>query len=231
MGGDIGVRSKSAAESLPDMEDGAGRSQKTLSFYLGMKRFIDILLSGTGLVVLSPVMCILAICVRLTSKGPAFFLQTRVGKNGKPFTIFKFRSMVDGADNLEKYLTPELYARYLKDRKLTNDPRVTFFGQILRKTSLDELPQLLNILRGDMSLIGPRPLLPDEIISYGPVYALYTQLRPGLTGLWQIKSRNVTTLSERSKLDEEYYRRRSFRFDLYIFFKTFETVFSKKGAC
>lgn len=231
MGGDIGVRSKSAAESLPDMEDGAGRSQKTLSFYLGMKRFIDILLSGTGLIVLSPVMCILAICVRLTSKGPAFFLQTRVGKNGKPFTIFKFRSMVDGADNLEKYLTPELYARYLKDRKLANDPRVTFFGQILRRTSLDELPQLLNILFGDMSLIGPRPLLQDEIVAYGPAYFLYAQLRPGLTGLWQIKSRNVTTLSERSKLDEEYYRRKSFRFDLYIFFKTFKTVFSKKGAC
>lgn len=227
MEGDIKAASP-VADYLPGETVETNHAPK---FYLLKKRCADIVLSGVGLVISAPVIFLIAVCIRLTSKGPAFFLQTRVGKNGAPFTIFKFRSMVDGADDLKKHLSSELYACYLEKRKLANDPRVTPFGQILRKTSLDELPQLLNILRGDMSLIGPRPLLPDEIVSYGPVYALYTQLRPGLTGLWQIKSRSFTTLPERAKLDAEYYRRRSTLFDLYIFFNTFRTVLSAKGAC
>lgn len=231
MGGDIGVRSKSAAESLPDMEDGAGRSQKTLSFYLGMKRFIDILLSGTGLVVLSPVMCILAICVRLTSKGPAFFLQTRVGKNGKPFTIFKLRTMFSGAQDLSKSLTRAQYIQFQKDRKLTYDPRVTRFGDFLRRTSLDELPQLLNILKGDMSFVGPRPIVADELEKYKQYLFAYLDVKPGLTGMWQVNGRSTTTYDERVNLDMLYYQNRTFQLDIKLILNTFKIVFSKKGAC
>lgn len=199
--------------------------------YLFLKRFFDVTCAAIALVPLCIPMLVIAVCIRMTSPGKAFFLQNRVGKDGKPFTIYKFRSMVNGADDLKKHLSPELYAKYMRDRKLEHDPRVTDFGEMLRRTSLDELPQLINILLGHMSFVGPRPLLEDEVFTYGSAFDLYKQMKPGLTGLWQIESRHFTVLTERAKMDTTYYLNRSLRLDGYIFFKTFAVVFSKKGAC
>lgn len=198
--------------------------------YVCTKRTFDVIGASIALIFFCIPMLVIALCIRMTSPGKALFLQKRVGKNGKLFTIYKFRSMVDGAHDLKKHLSPKLYAQYMRDRKLEHDPRVTPLGGVLRKTSLDELPQLLNILRGDMSFIGPRPLLEDEIFAYGSNFTLYKEMKPGLTGLWQVRSRHFTVLSERSKLDEDYYQHRCIRFDLRIFWKTFAVVFNKNGA-
>lgn len=215
----------------------ANRSVVPLEFrkpnfaYVFSKRTFDIVGASIALVLFCIPMLVISICIRATSPGKALFMQKRVGINGKLFTIYKFRSMVDGAHDLKKHLSPKLYKQYMRDRKLVNDPRITSFGSLLRKTSLDELPQLLNILRGEMSFVGPRPLLEDEVFAYGAAFALYKTMQPGLTGLWQVRSRHFTALSERAKLDETYYQHRCIRFDLLIFWKTFAVVFHKKGAC
>ena len=140
------------------------RKGKRKSIYPRVKRVLDVLISATALLVIWPVLLIIALLVHLDG-GPAFFTQKRVGRNGRLFRLYKFRSMKVGADKLENFLTPEELAEYRKDYKLKNDPRVSKLGNFLRKSSLDELPQLWNIIRGDMSLVGPRPLLPSELTS------------------------------------------------------------------
>lgn len=195
------------------------------------KRGFDLICAAVSIVLLCIPMLVVALLVCKTSPGGAIFKQKRVGKSGKFFTIFKFRTMVDGADDLKAHLSPRQYKQYLHHRKLKEDPRVTPLGAKLRKTSLDELPQLFNILCGQMSFIGPRPLLEEEIDGYGSAFPVYKEMKPGLTGLWQIESRSRTLLSERAKMDRAYYLQRSFWLDLKIFFKTFQVVLSKKGAC
>jgi Undecaprenyl-phosphate galactose phosphotransferase WbaP len=175
----------------------------------------------------------ISILIKLDSPGPVFYHQTRIGRFGRKFYVYKFRTMVQNADQiLENYLdgSPELKAQWLATHKLKQDPRVTRLGVTLRKLSLDELPQLWNIIKGEMSLIGPRPIVDAEVEKYGKCFDLYIQVRPGLTGLWQVSGRNDTTYERRVELDEYYIRNRSLKLDLHILWKTVFVVLSKDGA-
>lgn len=173
------------------------------------------------------------ILIKLDSRGPVFYRQVRIGRFGRKFHVYKFRTMVQNADHiLQSYLerNPELRAEWLATHKLKQDPRVTRIGSILRKLSLDELPQLWNIIIGDMSLIGPRPIVDAEVEKYGKCFDLYIQVRPGLTGLWQVSGRNDTTYERRVELDEYYILNRSLKLDLQILWKTVFVVLRKDGA-
>ena len=198
--------------------------------YIYVKRGRDVILSTSALVVLSPVFLILAILIKLDSKGPVFFLHTRIGKNGKNIKIYKFRTMVTNAEELIKEFTPEQMKEYKENYKLTNDPRITKIGKFLRKTSLDELPQLINIIKGDLSIIGPRPVVKDELEKYGENMAKFLSVTPGLTGNWAANGRNNTTYEERMKLELEYVDNISFKTDVKIFFQTIFAVIKKEGA-
>ncbi|MBR5524626.1 MAG: sugar transferase [Clostridia bacterium] len=201
--------------------------------YLFFKRLFDIVLSAMALLFIWPVLLIVALLVR-RDKGPAFYAQTRVGKDGHLFSVYKFRSMKMGAERLEDFLTPEELAEYKKEYKLHHDPRITPIGNFLRKSSIDELPQLWNILRGDMSLVGPRPLLESELIgNYTPEEReRLLSVRPGLTGYWQAMSRNESSYitGERQQQELYYIDRVSLGMDVKILFMTVKRVFSGKGA-
>jgi lipopolysaccharide/colanic/teichoic acid biosynthesis glycosyltransferase len=171
--------------------------------------------------------------IMLDSKGGPFYRQTRIGKGGRRFQAYKFRTMVLNADQvLQRYLdeSPELDAEWKATHKLKRDPRVTRVGAILRKLSLDEMPQFWNIIIGDMSLIGPRPIVDEEIEKYGKCFELYIQARPGLTGLWQVSGRSDTSYQRRVELDEYYLLNRSLKMDLMILLKTVYVVVGRKGA-
>ena len=159
---------------------------KIKSIYKYVKRFMDIVLASIGLVVLSPVFLIIAILIKTESKGKVFFKHKRIGKNGKEIYIYKFRTMVENAEDLIKQFTPEQMKEFKENFKLENDPRVTKIGRILRKTSLDELPQLINIIKGDISIIGPRPVVEEELEKYGINKNKFLSVTPGLTGYWQV---------------------------------------------
>jgi Undecaprenyl-phosphate galactose phosphotransferase WbaP len=198
-----------------------------------IKRVCDILVSATLLVLLAPLVALIVTAIKLTSKGPVLYAQSRIGFNGKPLQILKFRTMVLDADAaLSEYLRchPGLRAEWIRDHKLRRDPRVTSIGRYLRKLSLDELPQLWNILKGDMSLVGPRPITSKEIHRYGPQFDLYLRVVPGLTGLWQVSGRNNTTYRERVSYDEFYVRNWSIWMDLHILCLTVKTVLTTDGA-
>ena len=201
--------------------------------YPRVKRILDVVLSVSALLIIWPVMLIIAILVKLDG-GPAFFAQSRVGRNGRLFKLYKFRSMKKGADRLEEMLSPEELAEYSKEYKLKNDPRVSKLGSFLRKSSLDELPQLWNIIRGDMSLVGPRPLLPSELTgNYTPEERqLLMSVAPGLTGYWQAVARNESSYAtgERQKQELYYIGRVSFWMDVKIILMTVERVLTGKGA-
>jgi lipopolysaccharide/colanic/teichoic acid biosynthesis glycosyltransferase len=201
--------------------------------YPRVKRILDVVLSVSALLVIWPVMLIIAILVKLDG-GPAFFAQSRVGRNGRLFKLYKFRSMKKGADRLEEMLSPEELAEYSKEYKLKNDPRVSKLGSFLRKSSLDELPQLWNIIRGDMSLVGPRPLLPSELTgNYTPEERqMLMSVAPGLTGYWQAVARNESSYAtgERQKQELYYIGRVSFWMDVKIILMTVERVLTGKGA-
>jgi Undecaprenyl-phosphate galactose phosphotransferase WbaP len=176
---------------------------------------------------------IIMILIKLDSRGPVFYRQARIGRFGRKFHVYKFRTMVQNADQiLQTYLenSPELKAEWLATHKLKQDPRVTRIGSILRKLSLDELPQLWNIVIGDMSLVGPRPIVDAEVEKYGKCFDLYIKVRPGLTGLWQVSGRNDTTYERRVELDEFYVLNRSLRLDFQILWKTVFVVLKKDGA-
>ena len=176
---------------------------------------------------------VIMLSIKLDSKGRVFYRQARIGRYGRKFYVYKFRTMVENAERiLQTYLdnSPELKAEWLATHKLKNDPRVTRIGSILRKLSLDELPQLWNVIIGDMSLIGPRPIVDAEVEKYGKCFDLYIQVRPGLTGLWQVSGRNDTTYEHRVELDEYYILNRSLKLDLQILLKTVFVVLRKDGA-
>ncbi len=176
---------------------------------------------------------ILVFLIKLDSPGPVFFRQIRIGRLGRKFAVYKFRTMVQNADQvLQDYLdkSPELKVEWLATHKLKQDPRVTRLGSLLRTWSLDELPQLWNVIIGDMSLVGPRPIVDAEVEKYGKCFELYIQVRPGLTGLWQVSGRNNTTYERRVELDEYYVRNRSLKLDLQILLKTVLVVLKKDGA-
>ena len=197
------------------------------------KRALDIFGAGVGLVLLAPFFLIVALLVRADG-GPAFFAHQRVGRGGKLFGCLKFRSMVvDSQTRLEALLAsdPAARAEWEATRKLKNDPRITPIGRFLRSTSLDELPQLINVLRGDMSLVGPRPVLEAEIDRYyGASAAHYMAVRPGITGLWQVSGRSETSYESRVALDVTYVSRPSLLADLSILLRTPIAVLSRRGA-
>jgi Undecaprenyl-phosphate galactose phosphotransferase WbaP len=198
-----------------------------------MTRFMDILLITLAAPFVLVVFLVLGALIALESSGGIFYGQTRIGKDGRRFKAYKFRTMVKDADKLlQKYLdeSPELKAEWAATHKLKNDPRVTRIGAVLRKYSLDELPQLWNIVIGDMSLIGPRPIVDDEVEKYDKSFELYKKVRPGLTGLWQVSGRSDTSYEHRVELDKYYLLNWSLKLDIQILFRTVLVVVTKKGA-
>jgi len=188
-----------------------------------LKRSGDIAFALTLLTLGAPVMLTVALLVKLTSPGPIFFVQKRIGRRYNRFGCIKFRTMeLDADQRLQALLesNPQLRAEFEKDHKLRNDPRITPIGQFLRTTSLDELPQLFNILRGEMSVVGPRPIVEQEIPRYGPAMDHVLRVRPGLTGLWQVSGRNNVSYQRRVLLDLNYVKRGSLRLDLFIVLRT-----------
>jgi Undecaprenyl-phosphate galactose phosphotransferase WbaP len=198
-----------------------------------LKRFVDILAAGAALVVLCPLFLLVACLIKISSPGHIFYSQQRLGIAGRPFRIWKFRSMVVNADQVLKNCLahdPALRDEWRRTQKLAKDPRVTWVGRLLRKTSLDELPQLWNVLNGTMSLVGPRPIVHSEIAKYGDVYRLYARTKPGITGMWQVSGRNLTSYEERLRLDSFYVRNWSIWLDWYILLKTIRVVIFCEGA-
>ena len=198
--------------------------------YIKTKRVLDIIIATVGLVVLSPVFLLLSIFIKINSRGPAFFAHTRIGKDGKKFKMYKFRTMYEDAEEMIKNFTPEQKKEWEENYKLKNDPRITRIGRILRKTSLDELPQIINIIKGDLSIIGPRPIVDKELEKYGESKEKFLSVTPGLTGYWQANGRSDTTYNQRMKMELYYVDHISLNLDVQIFFKTFVSVLKKEGA-
>jgi lipopolysaccharide/colanic/teichoic acid biosynthesis glycosyltransferase len=198
--------------------------------YRVAKRCFDVLFALSLVIVTAPVWLIVAVLIRITSPGPIIYSQVRVGKNGRQFQCYKFRTMRSDADALLAR-DPKLAGEFEKGWKLENDPRITSVGRLLRRSSIDELPQILNVLRGDMSVVGPRPVQPRELEErFGPAAAEVTSVKPGLTSLWSVSGRSLTSYDERIKLELEYVRRRSFGFDLLVMLLTIPAVLTGRGA-
>ena len=198
-----------------------------------LKRATDFVIASVALVFLLPVIVPMALVIRLSDGGPALFRQKRIGRDGKEFYCYKFRSMVVDADvRLRQLLETDPAARreWQATQKLENDPRITALGHFLRKSSLDELPQLINILKGEMSIVGPRPIVKNEIEKYGDYFGHYCQVRPGLTGLWQVSGRSDTSYGERVALDVKYVSDWSYVSDIKIIAMTIPAVLLSDGA-
>jgi len=198
-----------------------------------LKRTMDLVLAFTVLAFLAPLLVVIYGLLKIFDPGPALFTQLRVGRDGRTFTVFKFRTMrLDAQERLETLLQtdPEAAVEWAKYQKLKRDPRITVIGRILRKTSLDELPQLVNIVRGEMSVIGPRPVTSGEIHRYGPDYPYYTAVRPGVLGLWQVRGRNKLTYPERVAYDVQYVKTWSLWQDVKILFMGVPVVLLGLGA-
>ena len=198
-----------------------------------LKNGFDAVVSIVILTMIFPFLLLLYLVVFVASRGNPVYKQRRIGRGGKPFDIYKFRSMRPNADAFLKTLLendPVLQAEWEREHKLKNDPRITRLGHFLRKTSLDELPQFYNVLCGEMSLVGPRPIVQSEIEKYGEYFRYYAAVRPGITGLWQVSGRNDITYSERVQLDVWYVRNWSVDIDLMILLKTFSAVLRKQGS-
>ncbi|MGG7214918.1 sugar transferase [Clostridium nigeriense] len=194
------------------------------------KRSLDIICSLLGLIILSPILLVVAILIKLESDGPIIFSQKRVGLNGKEFKMYKFRSMVQNAEELKDKLVQknEMSGPMFK---MKDDPRITRIGKVIRKTSIDEIPQLINILKGEMSFVGPRPSLPQEVLKFEPWMMHRLSVKPGLTCYWQLSGRNNIDFVEWMKLDLQYVKDRSFLLDLRLIFKTFFVLFGDENAC
>lgn len=198
-----------------------------------LKRALDIVLCVVGGTLLLPVFGLIALLIKLDSPGKVFYGHHRLGKNGKPFTAWKFRSMVsDSKQVLDRLLAenPAACREWEENHKLRDDPRITRMGAFLRRTSLDELPQIWNVLKGEMSLIGPRPIVEEEVEKYGHQYRLFSSVKPGLSGLWQVSGRSETSYEERVALDILYIQSWSLWLDMHILFKTVVVAFGGKGA-
>jgi lipopolysaccharide/colanic/teichoic acid biosynthesis glycosyltransferase len=197
------------------------------------RRIFDVTLAILALLLLWPMLLLIVLLVFLDSPGTILFRQPRLGFSGRRFILLKFRSMHPAAETqLDQVLASDDLQRknWARFQKLKHDPRLTRCGRWLRRWSLDELPQLLNVLAGDMSLVGPRPILPEQRRAYGTAFDAYTQVRPGITGLWQVSGRNCTTFAERVQFDQLYLSRRSLKFDLRILIQTIGVVMRGVGA-
>ncbi|MBM6820680.1 sugar transferase [Clostridium saudiense] len=204
-------------------------STRGFSFYEVIKRVIDVVCSFVGVLVLSPLFVVIAIIIKFTSKGPVFFSQKRVGRDGKEFKMYKFRSMVVNAEELKEKLASqnEMSGPMFK---MKDDPRVTKVGKFIRKTSIDELPQLWNVLKGDMSLVGPRPSLPKEVAQFEEWMYRRLEVKPGLTCYWQVSGRNNIDFEDWMKLDIKYVDERNLWIDIKLIFKTVGVLLGDKNA-
>jgi len=229
-----GSRPRSAARVKVDLPPpaavGAGTLASEDTFYKRHgKRTIDVLGSVVGLLLFVPFLPFVALAIKLTTPGPILYRSIRLGKGGRPFVFYKFRSMVDGAHESRNFI------QHLNEAegpvfKIANDPRVTRVGRFLRRTSIDELPQLLNVLRGDMSLVGPRPPIPEEVEKYEPWQKRRLDVKPGITCLWQISGRSKLGFNEWMRLDIQYIQHQSFLLDQKILLRTLPAVISRDGA-
>ena len=204
-------------------------------FYRIIKRILDIIFGLIGTILLVPISVVLFVVTKLSKKsnGPLFYDQLRIGQNGKYFKIYKYRTMIVGADKiLETYLAENEEARkeFEANQKLENDPRITPIGNFLRKTSLDEIPQFINVLKGDMSLIGPRPIVDREVPLFGDKMAIVHSVKPGITGYWAANGRSNTTYEERIEMETYYAENLSLWLDIKVFFATIVQVLRKEGA-
>lgn len=204
--------------------------RRPLRLYLMIKRGFDLIAASAGMIMLAPIFLLVALCIKLESpKGSVFFYQTRVGRNEQVFKMFKFRSMVANAEELLEGLLSqnEIEGAMFK---MKEDPRITKVGKFIRKTSIDELPQLWNVIKGDMSLVGPRPALPREVQDYSSYDKLRLKVMPGCTGLWQVSGRNELSFQEMVELDLKYIEERGFLFDLKLVLLTVKVMFGSKNA-
>jgi len=197
------------------------------------KRFFDIFLSLFILIILSPLMMLIVALLYIFNNGTVFFQQARLGMQAEPFNLYKFRTMKKNSHKLlDKYLDKNHKAQkeWESNQKLYDDPRITKIGWFLREYSLDELPQFINVIKGEMSIVGPRPIVKDEISKYNKFFNSYITVRPGITGLWQVSGRNNTTYNERIDYDIYYIKNMSFILDFYIILKTIPAILAKDGA-
>jgi len=200
------------------------------SSYLIVKRIFDFTVSLISLLILIPLFIIIAVLIKLDSPGPIFFIQKRSGFKGKVFNMYKFRSMVSDAEQQLEKLKSKNEANGCIF-KIKNDPRVTRVGRIIRKTSIDELPQLINVLKGEMSIVGPRPPIVNEVKKYDPWHHLKLSVKPGITGLWQVTGRGNIDFEEMCRLDLKYIRERSVMYDLKIILRTIPVLLGDSRAC
>ena len=198
--------------------------------YLQVKRLFDIVISFLAMIILSPLILFIGILIKIDSDGPIFYKHKRIGKNGKYIYLYKFRTMVKNADQLHEHFDQEQLEKFKENYKLKNDPRITGLGKFLRKTSLDELPQLLNVFKGELSLVGPRPIVDGEIDKYGGNKNKFLSATPGLTGYWQVNGRSYTTYKQRIDMELYYIDNMNIWLDVKIILKTFITVIKKEGA-
>lgn len=213
-----------------ELKDSLDSNYKTYC-YLVVKRFFDIVLSLFGLILLSPLFLIIGVVIKIYDGGSIFYKHQRVGLNDTPLYIWKFRTMKENSGPIEEILTPEQLRKFKINYKLEDDPRVTPIGKFLRNTSLDELPQLWNILIGNLSLVGPRPVLLEETERYGSNRELFLSCKPGLTGLWQVCGRSSISYDQRIQLELLYCRKHSLWLDFHILFATIAVVLNGDGAC
>lgn len=230
----IGTLQPNAVEALTIKRDRIARSKIVEKAEKVVERGIDIVGALCGITLLVPItICVWIANLVTKNKGPIFYNTERIGKDGKTFKMYKFRSMVLGADEiLKKYLeeNPEAKKEYKKYKKLKHDPRITKVGEIIRKTSLDEFPQFINVLKGEMSLVGPRPYLPREKEDMQEYYSSIIKCKPGVTGFWQIHGRSNTTFNDRLQMDTTYSYTKTLKTDVKILLKTVKHVVAKDGA-
>lgn len=214
---------KTAVEQeISEIRQGAG--------YLIVKRALDLVGSGLGLILLAPVFLVIILAIHIDSKGPAIFKHYRVGKDGKPLGLYKFRSMYENAEDMIQDFTPEQKKEWEANFKLVDDPRITKVGKFLRKTSLDELPQLINIFKGELSVVGPRPVTKAEVEKYGAKQEKFLSVTPGLTGYWQAYARSDVDYETRMEMELYYVDHASLWWDIKIVFATIGAVLRGRGA-
>lgn len=224
------VSSKVDFTTLESDKDMTKSDFRRRNSYLIIKRLIDIIGACVGIVLLSPIYIILILLIKIDSKGPAFFPHKRLGLKGKLINVYKFRTMVTNAEEILENLPEEKKKAFEINFKFDDDPRITRVGKYLREMSLDELPQLVNILKGDMAIVGPRPIVIKELNKYGIYSDKLLAVKPGLTGYWQANGRSDTTYEERVAMDMYYIDNMSLWLDIKIIFKTALSVFKKEGA-
>lgn len=215
---------------MPVLNEKSSTTKKKMDVYHVAKRIFDVFLSVLALIVLAIPMVIICIVIKLESPGPAFYVHNRIGKNGEPLPLLKFRTMCVNAEQMINDFSSDLAKEWKENYKLKDDPRITRFGKILRETSLDELPQLVNIIKGELSIVGPRPVVADELEKYGKCKEKFLSVTPGLTGYWQAYARSNCTYEKRMEMELFYVDHANFWWDIKIIFATVGAVIRKRGA-